>query len=293
MKTTIIASLGTAALFEALTLLATQDRTVRAAGPWQDDPYDAVVSLAEFTVPMLALAIAQRLPAWRAPGGPDRVRQMTRAAGVMIALVGLTAGFEWAAVIGRAHRSAWDARTAVLIAGLAVVTVLTIAVAPRLVRGLGSSAGWRHDWLGDVVLVWRVLTPASVVWVRRHAVAVFAVLSLVAGAGMAGGLAVGEGWTDPVLIGWAVAVLTASNFAFCVISNALAGFVSRTPRRRAAETSVVAGCVGTQVAVAFRDVLWRAFGGGPLTSVPALVTLTAGAGLVTSVAWLLVGRGDS
>jgi hypothetical protein len=303
MKRTILTSLATAGLFEALTLVATQDKTVRAASPWQDDPYDAVVSLAVFTVPMLALAIAQRLPAWRAPGGPDRVQQLTRAAGVMIALVGLTAGFEWASVIGRVHASAWDTRTAVLIAGLVAVTALTVALAVPLVRGLGSPAGWRHDWLGDVVLVWgkplRVATPQAADWVRRHALAVFAALSLIAGAGMAGSLAVGESWTDPVLIGWAVAVLTTSYLAFCVISNALAGFIARpprTPRRRAAETSVVAGGVGIQVAVAFRDVLWRALGlDGSLTSVPALVALTFGAGLLTAVvtAGLLARKGST
>jgi hypothetical protein len=67
----ILASLGTACLFEVLTVLATQDKTVRAASPWQDDPYDAVVSLTQFAVPMLALVIALRLLAWRSPGGPD------------------------------------------------------------------------------------------------------------------------------------------------------------------------------------------------------------------------------
>jgi hypothetical protein len=75
----IQASLGAAGLFEVLTLVATQDKTVRAASPWQDDPYDALVSLTQFAVPILALVIALRLLAWRAPGGPDRERRGARA----------------------------------------------------------------------------------------------------------------------------------------------------------------------------------------------------------------------
>src|ERR1700760_2577901 len=99
----ILAGLGTAVVFEALTLLATHDKTVRAASPWPDDPYDAVGSLAEFIVPMLAFVIALSLAAWRAGGGADRAQQMIRATAAMIAIVGLTLAFEWAALIGRVH----------------------------------------------------------------------------------------------------------------------------------------------------------------------------------------------
>jgi hypothetical protein len=130
----ILASLGTACLFEVLTVLATQDKTVRAASPWQDDPYDAVVSLTQFAVPMLALVIALRLLAWRSPGGPDREQQTVRAAGVMTALIGLTLVFEWAAVIGGAHASSWGMWTSVLISGLVVASMLTVVVMALLMR---------------------------------------------------------------------------------------------------------------------------------------------------------------
>jgi hypothetical protein len=43
-------------------VLATQNKTVRAVSPWQDDPYNAT----QFVVPMLALVVALRLLAWRA-----------------------------------------------------------------------------------------------------------------------------------------------------------------------------------------------------------------------------------
>ena len=299
------AALGAAVVFEALTVVATHDKAVRAASPWQDDPYDAMVSLAQFTVPVLALVIALRLLVWRAPGGPDRAQQTARAAGLMTALAGLTAAFEWAALAGGRHRSAWDAWTAVLVGGLAVTSVLAVSASVLLVRGRrprGSARGWRHDWLGDAVLLGgrvpvlgRWLGPEAAAWTRERAWPVFVALSLLASAALTAAQAVGERWTDPLLVVWMLGVGTASNLAFCVISNALAGFVARPPRsrmRRVTEFSVVTGCVTVQLVMAFRDPLWSALAGGPLTSVPALTALTFGAGAAASFlcAVLLLAR---
>lgn len=291
------ASLGAAGVFEAWTVLETQDKTVRAASPWQDDPYDAVVSLTQFTVPVLALVIALRLLVWQAPGGADRARQTVRAAGAMIALVGLTLAFEWAAVVARTpapHPGTW---TSVLTGGLAVDSVLTVSVALPLVRCRrwhGPFGGWRHDWLGDAVFLCRRIPVLrrwdgadAAAWVRRRAMTVFVTLSTLAAAAVIGAQAVGERLTDPLLITWMLIVVATSDLAFCVVSNAVAGFVARPPRsrpRRVAEASVVAGCVAISVATAFRDALWPAFATGAPTSVPALAALTLGAGLATSLA---------
>jgi hypothetical protein len=51
-----------------------------------------------------------------------------------------------------------------------------------------------------------------------------------------------------------------------------------------AEASAVAGGAAVQVAVAFRAELWTVIGTGPAKSVPAVVALTLGAGLATSLA---------
>ncbi|MGV4988572.1 hypothetical protein ACVB8X_37740 [Streptomyces sp. NRAIS4] len=290
------ASLGAAGVFEALTVLETQDKTVRAASPWQDDPYDVVVSLAQFAVPMLALVIALRLLVWQAPGGAERVRQTLRAAGAMVTLVGLTVVSEWVAVIGRTPAASSGTWVSVLIGGLVVNSVLTGAVAVLLVRGHrghGSADPWRHDWLGDAVFLCRRIPglrrwvgPDAAVWVRRRAMTVFVTLSTLAAAALTSAQAIGERWTDPLLIAWFLVVAATSTLAFCVISNTVAGFVARPPRtrpRRIAEASAVAGCVTISVATAFRDALWPVFGTGSLTSVPALAALTLGAGLVTSL----------
>ncbi|MDL4816605.1 hypothetical protein [Actinomadura opuntiae] len=290
------AGLGLACLFEALTVLATQDEGVRAMSPWQDDPYDAMVSLAQFAVPALAAVIALRLLAWRAPGGPDRLRQTVRATAAMTALIGLTLAFEWAAVAAArpARGTTWA-----LIAGLAVNSVFTVIVAGMLARCRGTRGRWQHDWLGDVLVVVqripvlrRWATPNAADLVRRHAMTVFVLAAALAAAGIVGALAIGERWTNPWLVAWALVVEFTSNLAFCVITNAVAGFIARPERtrtRRAAEASIVAGCVAIQVAMAFRTALWP----GPLTSVADLSALTLGAGAATAAATgaLLMTRG--
>jgi hypothetical protein len=180
-----------------------------------------------------------------------------------------------------------------------------VAAAAALVRCRslrGPSGSWRHDWLGDAVFICRRIPvlrrwvgPDATAWVRRRAMTVFVVLSMLAAAAVTGAQAIDERWTDPLLIAWFLLVAATSNLAFCEISNAVAGFLARPPRtrlRRIGEASVVAGCVAISVATAFRDVLWPVFGSGSLTSVPALVALTLGAGLATSMitAALLLAR---
>jgi hypothetical protein len=219
---------------------------------------------------------------------------------MMTALIGLTLAFEWAAVAVGAHAPAWGPWTSVLIGGLAVTSLLAGAEAALLARGRrprGAAGRWRHDWLDDIITVCgRVpalrgaaprAAPRAAAWLRRHAAAGFAALSALAAVVIAGGLAVSEAWTSPLLVAWALIVEMTGYFAFFMICNAVAGFVARPPRarpRRVAEASAVAGGAAVQVAVAFRAELWTVIGTGPAKSVPALVALTLGAGLATSLA---------
>ncbi|WP_433042880.1 hypothetical protein [Dactylosporangium sp. CS-033363] len=273
----IWAVLAVGAVFEVAAYVAKQ----HTVSPWRDDPYDVVVSFALPAVPMLALALVLRLPAWRAPGGPDRARQTARAAGALLAVVWLTVGTAWSAVAVRAPVPA------PFVAGLAGISVLSLGgtvawFVTRPPRGAGR--GWRHDWLGDLPLVNRWF-PGLAGRVRAHATGVFAALSLLAAAGLIGAQAVGERWTDPLLIGWAFLVEATSMFAFCVVANAVAGFVARPERSRAArvtEAAVLAGTAGLVLMTAFRDPLWTAVTGAPVAAVPTLVALTAGAGLAAA-----------
>ncbi|MEU7875528.1 hypothetical protein [Dactylosporangium sp. NPDC049140] len=277
----IWAVLALGAAFEAMTVLATQDKAVRAASPWQDDPPDVFVSFALFAVPMLALAILVRLVARRAPSGPGREGPTARAAGALTAVVGGTLAAEWAAVATRAHAPAWNGSTTVLIVGLAVLSFATVAAATALWRRRAPRGAARPDWLGDVPL----LGPERAEWVRAHATAVFVTLSLLAAAAVIGAQAIGEGWTNPLLIAWALLVETAMNFAFCVVANAVAGFIARparSRRARVAEAAVLAGAAGLVLMTAFRDPVWTAVAAGPVGSVPLLVALTVGAGLAAA-----------
>ncbi len=288
-------ALGAAGLFEVLTVLETQDQAVWALSPWREDPYHTVVSVSVFAVPMLALAIALRLLAWRAPGGPERAQQTVRAAGAMSGSIGLTLVVEWMAVIAGTPVGRWRIWTSVQVGGLGVTFVLTVAVTLMLVRcGLlrGSTGRSKHDWLGDVVLLCRRIpvlrrwaSPQFAAWMRRRAMTVFVVLSLLAAVAITGAQTIGEGLTDPLFIAWLLIAETAVNLAFCMISNSLAGFIARPPLtqpRRIAERSVVAGCLAIAVAIAFHSALWSAVGTQPLTSA-SIAALTLGAGLATGL----------
>lgn len=301
----IWAGLGAAALFEALAVFATQDKTVRAVSPWQDDPYDAFVSLCQFAVPMLAAVVLLRMPVWRASGGPDRAQQTARAAGAMLALVALTLAAEWAAVIGRVGHADWNGWTSFLIGGLAANTLVTGAASALLWRGRaprGSSARWSHDWLGDVLLLGaripvlrRWARPEIADWTRRHALTVFTAASLLAATGITASQAIGEDWTNPLLATWMFAIELTAFLAFCLLTNAVAGFFARPPRTRGlrvAETSFIAGAVATHLTAAFRNVLWP--GATPITSVPTVFAFTFGVGLAVGVAavLLLLGPAD-
>ncbi|AEV84175.1 hypothetical protein ACWT_3152 [Actinoplanes sp. SE50] len=280
----IVAALGAAAGSETLSVLSTQIRDVRASSPWQSDPYNTVLSVTVFAVPVLAVLIAGRLAAWqaagggrrgrehhRAPGDDDRERQLRRAAAALLGLAGATAVIEWIAVALRPHP--WRGWTGPLIGGLTVATLaLALATGLLLRRRLPRRAPgiWASDWLSDLAgpPIPRPLTG----WIRRHATAVFAGLSVLAAAGVVGSLAVGEAWTDPLLIGWAFVLEASAWFALAVLGNRICVFVLRPPHRT--DAAAIGFSLGMLVATAFH---------GPISTVPALVAVTAGAGLVGAV----------
>ncbi len=294
--------LGTAALFEVLSLPELEVRSLWRASPWRQDPVHTVVWLAAFMVPMLGLALGLRwLAGWVSGGLRDGAwtAAMFRAAAVLTGAIGLTLVCEWATVPGRtvegpgAAAGQWQLAGLVTLSVLAVVLIAWLSVLlrrlPRRLRRFGAPDS---DGFGDAVLlagrlpvVRRWATPQAVAWMRRRAMTVFVVLSLLAAAAFTAAQAVGERITDPVFVAWLFVAETAANLAFCVISNALAGFVARPPRsgrRHIAETALVAGCLATVAAIAFHDALWSALGRGPLTA-PRLEGLTLGAGLAAAL----------
>lgn len=299
----IRSALLAAVVFEACTVLATQVKPIRAVSPWQDDPFDVAVSVAIFAVPVLACVIVLRLLVWRFSGSTSRPSQLRGAALTMVGICAGTEAFEWVALATGQHRSAWDGRTAGLVVGLVVssaLTALSLALLIRMRREAIPADGAAVDWLNDAVVLARripivrtMATETTADWIRRHAMTVFVVVSVLGAFGVIGALAVSEGWTDPVLFGWMVCVETASNLAFCVLSNHVAGFIARPARstgRRRTEAAVVVGCISVQVAIAFRSAIWQVVAEpSGQTKVGALVVLTlvaaVASGALTALVW--------
>src|SRR3569833_2466803 len=79
---------GCAAQFTLFSAASTQARTLRDLSPWQDDPYDGVVSFTHLLVPALALVVAIRT-AGRRPGTAPR--DLLRGGRALIGMVAVTA----------------------------------------------------------------------------------------------------------------------------------------------------------------------------------------------------------
>lgn len=289
LSRSFVSALALATAFEAFLVICTQDSSMMVRTPWQDDPYHAWISLAVFALPMLLAVVVLRVAAawlpWGRSSSGGRRHDLTRAGLVLVGFVGATALDCWVAVVLREHRPLWDRGTTWLLAALGAMSVATAAVAHlgvRDLRALPREPG--SDWVGDV------LPDPAARWVRRHDRAVFLAASVAAAVAIIGALAYGERWTDPLLIGWALSVEVACYYAFCVVTNALLGFVERPQRDRPTERALVTGSLVLQAAVAFHGKLEPLLGVGSPDGVPRLVEVTIGPGLVVFLVMLVALR---
>lgn len=144
-------------VFVAFTVLTTQVPSVRSGSPWQDDPYDAVVSFTELFVPGLATLAGLRALLWRTsePLPVARVDGLLRAAQAAAVLIMVTVATDLVALAVRADHQLWNHLTFVSIVALAIMGVtLGAAVVPlwrthRAVQEL-LVADERGDWLADL-----------------------------------------------------------------------------------------------------------------------------------------------
>ena len=227
----LVCCLACSALFTAFAFWTTQDKPLRAHSPWQDDPYDVVVSFTQLVVPMLAAAIAMRALRCRRnlPLPAVRVRDLLRGARVVTGAIIMTVAVDWVAVALGVNGHAWGGPGRALIAALTVVTAAALASAAAIWAAERRARVWRRyqpsaqdpDWVEDLLAVvveqlewcgvaWRGATQA-VAWVqgvvldgrhglRRHRVV--AALAAAIGVGLALALAeaAGEGVSaDPVV----------------------------------------------------------------------------------------------
>ncbi|MEU4584432.1 hypothetical protein AB0F92_20400 [Kitasatospora aureofaciens] len=286
----LLTSAAGAAAFTLFAYLTTQVRVVRAGSPWQDDPYDAVVTFTMFFVPLLAtLGGARALLCRRDRPLPRyRVEQVLRAALVCTLLVAATLATDWAAVAVRADRASSDGGTPWLIASLLPLTGMTaeslllhrraIQRLPEPVCGAEDSGG---DWLDDLAPLANLLAgprsrrgralgaligrSAVLGFVRLHFAPLAAAAALAAGLLVATGLASGEGWPGLPLFTVETAVFAGGTFAFVMISNSALRFAASPPAsktRRAARIATTAGALALPASLALRDTVWQLLGFG-------------------------------
>ncbi len=298
-------------VFFAFTWVAKGVPVLYASEPWRDDPYDAIVSFAMWCVPLLVGLCGLRVPLCRRyrPLPVRRVLDLLRVSRVLVGVVLLTLAGEWVSVALRLHAEAWTATTGVLIAVLAVVTVLGAAAALAL-RRVGREPVWQAaraqpDWLADAIALgereaarlgpWRDLALAVLRWlddevvarVRSHPLLAAAVFSLLFAMAIEAAQIIVEGYT-PALALLFISVSACSVFAFVVIAGAYLRVVGREagPPSRAVLAAIVASAA-VPLAAAFRGSLWWLLGTNDrdagLTQLAQLVFLAA---LVTGVGTL-------
>lgn len=317
---TLWVTLGTAAAFTAFAYATTQVSAVRAGSPWQNDPYDGVVSFTEILVPALTLLILARMTLYRrhTPQPLFRTSQLLRAELVSTVLVAatvvtvVTVVTDWIAVALRADRPLWNSGTPWLIAALLPLTVMSAA--SLLLHRQAISLLPAHtrspdgDWLDELAIPARTLaarlpgatgrlathltSAGSIGFVQTHIVAIAAAGSLTVSLLITTAQAIGEHWTSPLLFCTGAATGTGGLFAFCMISNtalriAVPHPTTETSRRRsrtrhAARIATVVAALALPTAAVFRDVIWAALGRGQVDSPAEGATVTFTGGLLAA-----------
>lgn len=279
----IIGSLLAGCVFTAYLWTAKELRPLYAHEPWQDDPYDAVVSFALICVPLLLAPSLLRVRLCRryAELPARRAADLLRASRVLLGMVVITLGSEWVSVITGAHRRDWTAVTAALIGVLAVLTAGALGVAWLLRRAGRAARGpvpAQPDWLADGVTLgqqaaawcgpWRERALAALGWLDRHVIAAVRrhPLRAAAVASAAGAVAadspqiVFEGYR-PGLALWFLAVTACALFAFLVAGGAYLRVTGRAGPAGPLARALVAAAAAVPVTAGFRAWLWWVVGG--------------------------------
>ena len=306
-------SLALALAFTGVTWWTKENPALDLSQPWQDDPYDVLVSLDFVILPVLAAMIAWRALLCRRYSvlSARRVADLVRACNAVVVTCLVTEAGEWAALALRLHRPLWTPLTGWQVAGLAVFTacalwigVLSVTVARRL-RAI-ATPGPHPDWLADFIALGmiasrrfrsgrnaaatavRLFDREVGVRVRRQPVVAAALVACALAAPFTAAKIVLEGY-PPLLVLVSFALPAAILFAFVVLVGGYLRIVTPTWKRapRWLAVAVVACCTGP-AAFAFHD------------SFPALQTqiglnaLLFGGGLLGAVVTLavqgLIGR---
>ncbi len=282
-----------AALFVIFALVTTQWKWARSFSPWQDDPYDAVVSFTAIIVPLVTAAMMMRLVACRRDQAlpHSRLRDLVRASTVVHVLVLATIAADWIAVAQGIHADVWDTVGKFLIAALMVLSLCvagsacaTWIVARRLqqatVAVITEDDG--PDWLDDGLLLlqrlqhlrWgkKIITPiykiahscvTSRFGIKQHPVVAAGVTAIAAGGIFSTVQGVQEGYSLAVM-GLFATIYATGLFAAMILIGTYVHFVARPSRPQWQSQRLLPAAVlatfSVPVAVAFRDQLWWVIG---------------------------------
>jgi hypothetical protein len=311
----VMASLAVCACYAAFTMGTKEIPALYVHQPWQDDPYDVLVSLDFAALPLLVTMTAlrvqlcrrsQRLPA-------RRLADLLRACGLAAGLCLLTQAAEWIAVARGSHRDAWNAASVAQVTALVALTVASLAAAVTLVRARRAMSrsvclATQPDWLADAVAgglhVADLAGPARALAVRAvhaidrqligrirtHPIAAALILAVVLTLPGVAAKALIEGYSVALLL-FVFGVSTASLFAFSVLAGGYLRVVAASrPRPPVWLSAVVAACVAGPLAFAFRSPLQSMLGLGEADETVGRLTVLMIAAGALAAAVTTVGK---
>lgn len=304
----VLGALLLAAVFSGFVWVAKGVPALYLREPWQDDPYDALVSFELVALPLLVGLCAVRLLSRRLD--PQRLARreldLLRAGRVLVALVALTVVSEWVSVVKGDHRSDWDGVTLALLVVLGCLTAVTFLTGWWVGRALSTvqrngPVEAQPDWLADLtglavagaarlgpgqasalqaVRLADRLVGASV---RRHPLAAAAACAVLLACVADAPQVVLERYRVD-FAAYFVGVTACGLFAYLAVVGAHVRFVQPEGRRRLLAYVAVTGCAGVGVAAAFRDSLWWLVGTDSRhAGLRALLLLTAVVVVATTV----------
>lgn len=276
----IMVSLGVAIVFTLLTWWTKEVAAFDLRQPWQDDPFDVLVSLDFAIIPVLVVAGAIRTLLCRRdrPLPTRRVADLLRLSLAVLLVLAATQAGEWIATALGLHRLQWNMETGWQLAALAALSAATVA-AGVLVVAAGRSVrtraqmGDQPDWLADAVelglrcarfLRWHPRSAHAVMrWgdkallsrVRTHPVVAAGALSCVLAIPFVVSKVFLEGY-PPLLALLAFALPAAGLFAFIVVAGRFLRIVSpRAGLKSLWPPVLVVGCATGPALFAFHDSL--------------------------------------
>jgi hypothetical protein len=292
---------------------AKEVRPLYVTEPWQDDPYDALISFEFIALPVLTVLAAWRsLLSTASTTAPlQRIIDLARTCYVITGLIVLTICAEWFSVIGRTHSADWTAATSGVISVLGILTAATIVVAALLniARGTlrGAPAPGKPDWIGDGIYFLRLTGRATgpvgrpiravadwtdrvaSAWIRRYPLTFLACVATLL-ALLGGGKQIINEDYDPGFAIYFLTVTSTSYYAFFAIASRYLNFISIAPLRdHPARLVVLTTAASIHLTAAFRQYLdWIIGIHGAIGTPAQLYLLTAVIAIATAAVTLII-----